>query len=816
MRIGIDALGLQHPCATSALTGYVDNLLDSLFRYDKDNDYVVFYHDSYPRMKARWVARASARTGRPGSWAVAQTSSTLDLVDKHVDDFDVLMLTLPFSSCHLPRNPRRRAKLTSIVYDLAPFQLLELHPIDVEAADHDYESLHTLQRYDELLAVSEATKKDCEALLGLMPGRVCVLGCASRDDVFAPCSDPDGELLDQKLLRDAGVSSRFLLTVATSACHTNLDRLVLAYGRLPRPLREAHQLVISGALDERAAGWLKMVADESGSRSRLIFAGPLPDETMRALYRNASLCILPSENSAFDLSTLEGLMCGAPLIVGDRSLQTELVGTACPIVNGADPTSLGAKMQEALASPELQADLRQRGIEQAQRFRSETMAARTVAAFARLASTERAPSASRAPQPKARPRLAFFSPLPPKATGIADYAVDLLQELKSHFRIDLYHDSGWVPHLAFADHEFRAYTCRLFRARAAALDYRGALYQMGNHARYHQFVYDALNDFPGVITLHDFFLGEFHFGSARSRRGLVQLADELRFCYAPAISDELLDGLDLSEGPRTFVDRLRQRSLYMNHRIFERASHVVVHSHWCVDAAARIDAKWPARITVVPSGARAYGPLPPAERDAVRRRHGLPADALLVGSFGIVAPSKMNQEAVLAFQELAKADPTALFVFVGPTFVDLNSWAASRGLAERIRVLGQTSIDEFRALARAIDIGVNLRRPPTFGETSGALMSLLSAGVPTLVTDIDACSDYPDDMVVKVAWGDDFVERLAKEMLNLARDHRRREEISRAALRHVHSTHDWARVAEQYAEIIERQAGSARALVRTA
>ena len=49
-------------------------------------------------------------------------------------------------------------------------------------------------------------------------------------------------------------------------------------------------------------------------------------------------------------------------------------------------------------------------------------------------------------------------------------------------------------------------------------------------------------------------------------------------------------------------------------------------------------------------------------------------------------------------------------------------------------------------------MGVNLRRPPTNGETSAALLDLLATGVATIVTDVATFADYPDTVVRKVHW----------------------------------------------------------------
>src|SRR5262249_40298308 len=83
------------------------------------------------------------------------------------------------------------------------------------------------------------------------------------------------------------------------------------------------------------------------------------------------------------------------------------------------------------------------------------------------ADTHRGPAAASRPHPEPKPgsaqraalrssgvradrgalrvaRLAFFSPLPPAATGIADYTVDVLNVLSSTHVIDVFHDQDTV------------------------------------------------------------------------------------------------------------------------------------------------------------------------------------------------------------------------------------------------------------------------------------------------------------------------------------------------------------------------------------
>lgn len=149
--------------------------------------------------------------------------------------------------------------------------------------------------------------------------------------------------------------------------------------------------------------------------------------------------------------------------------------------------------------------------------------------------------------------------------------------------------------------------------------------------------------------------------------------------------------------------------------------------------------------------------------------------------------------------------PSATFVFVGQ---DWEEGEARRevdalGLSSRVRFLGHQPDSAFDELLGAVDVGVSLRRPPTYGETSAALLDLLRHGVPTIVTDVGTFADYPDDVVRKVSPREEGLDELVEAMRMLATDRDTRRMLGEAALTYVIEKHDWSRTADGYASLLE-------------
>jgi glycosyltransferase involved in cell wall biosynthesis len=407
-----------------------------------------------------------------------------------------------------------------------------------------------------------------------------------------------------------------------------------------------------------------------------------------------------------------------------------------------------------------------------------------------------------------RARLAIVSPWPPKRSGIATYATRLARALRRHYAIDLIHQPGYVPEPALRSGHFGCHGAGEFARRARTLGYRGLLYQMGN-SFYHGFLYDMLRRWPGVVTLHDYCLSGFQFWRMHEEpgdpfqnlRALMAVQYPERF----AEMDPQLRGWTEEDGG--FAEALARRQIPVNRDVLAMATGLVVHSPWCrrqveVDAPAKAP-----EVCVIPHGAtpRVVGA---AEREATRRRFAIEPRAVAIGCFGILATGKMNAEVIRAFAPLARSRRDALLLFVGPAWDGgaAREAAEDAGLGPQVRFLGHQPDAAYLDLLAAVDVGVSLRRPPTYGETSGSLLDLIRHGVPTVINQAGPFADYPDQVVQKLDWDRDGLEGLSRALGTLLDDPARRAELSGAAIEHVRNHHAWDRVAARYAEVIERHA----------
>lgn len=806
MRIGIDMLGNQSSSRNRGIGRYTRNLVSQLLTRHARHEYFLYCYEGLPGVEDSWPGKPQFRT-------IGCDSADADLRDcanriaaENPDRLDVLLQTTPLECFrgHIPPAKSFSApKLAAILYDLIPMLFQDLYLADPQYSRRYFQAVRHLRQYDLLLAISDASRLDGLRVLQLSSDQVATIGAASDGEFFFPDRSQPVPDEARATLERLGVGDSFVYCLSGLDGRKNIRGLMQAFALLPEPLRRNNQLIITCSMTPDEDAYWRGEALRLAIDGQLVLTNFLPDDAIRVLYQRCAAFVFPSFYEGFGLPLLEAMHCGAPVLAGRNSSQQEVVGAAGLLADAASPAEIAAQLARLLSDSELAESLRRRGPEQARHFSWETTADRAIAALEEAVRGRTRPRRTLRPTAPRR-RIAFFSPLPPKRSGIADYSQSLLEHLREHYVIDLYHASGYVPHLSLSSLDFACHDYRLFPRYNRALSYRGLVYQMGN-SKYHGFVYQTLLKYPGVVVLHDFALAGFHHWYALQPDAPPDHLARRLARENPALAAEYLVDRDRwAAEPGGIPAACNRRGARLNWEVLHGAESVIVHDVWVAEQIRDRHPDLTDRVSVVPHGADA-APCAADRKQQLRRQFAIPDDALLFGCFGILHSTKCNVETIEAFAAIAERHPTAQLAFVGRDLGggEAQAKVAELRLSDRVRFFGHLSIDAFRELAAITDIGVNLRRPPTNGETSGALVMLLSAGVPAVVIDVDTFSSYPDDVVCKVTWDSDLVSKLIREFDELAAAPQQRARMGQAALQYVRDRHSWSRSAELYVEAIE-------------
>jgi glycosyltransferase involved in cell wall biosynthesis len=246
-----------------------------------------------------------------------------------------------------------------------------------------------------------------------------------------------------------------------------------------------------------------------------------------------------------------------------------------------------------------------------------------------------------------RVKVAYFSPMPPEQTGIADYSALLLPALERRIDVKV-----------------------VGRGRKKAP--RGtdvSLYQVGNNPDAHAWIVDALRGRPGVVVLHDFVVHHLVAGMTIGRRdghGYLDLMEREHGVVGRLLAHGVLD----KRIPPLWESRPEDFPLASF--VLEHATGVIVHSRYVRDLVRSTG--YPGPVLVVPHPA---WPVPTIAPERV-------ADGVVIGCFGVVNASKRIPELLRATAKVRESHPEVTLLLVGPTSpgFDLERRLQRLGLVE--------------------------------------------------------------------------------------------------------------------------------------
>ena len=205
-------------------------------------------------------------------------------------------------------------------------------------------------------------------------------------DAFADRTRSKDNKTDQ-VLRELGARSPFLLCVAHTYPHKNVDKLIAAFALLEE--RIPHQLVLvgKGRRGEKAVQEALRHLQEPG---RVLRLHGLSDRELQVLYQKAALFVLPSTYEGFGLPVLEALMAGLPVVTVKAASLPEVGGKHALYTDRPDPSLLAEKIMEVLNLSEQERDRQiRRGREWAGTFTWKRTAAHTLQVLRSIAKKER-------------------------------------------------------------------------------------------------------------------------------------------------------------------------------------------------------------------------------------------------------------------------------------------------------------------------------------------------------------------------------------------------------------------------------------------
>ncbi len=201
-----------------------------------------------------------------------------------------------------------------------------------------------LRREDNIVSISEATKKDIIRLFDIPHKKI---------EVIYPGFSKICVLPSEKI----AVPLNFFLYVGVIKERKNLLNIIKGFYEFKKKNESDFKFVVAGNGNNVYYREILRFIEENNLKEDVIFLGFVSDNQLSFLYKNASALVFPSLIEGFGMPVLEAMACGLPVITSDRSSLSEVAGGAALLVDPKNPEDIATAMAKMVFDEKLRDEL---------------------------------------------------------------------------------------------------------------------------------------------------------------------------------------------------------------------------------------------------------------------------------------------------------------------------------------------------------------------------------------------------------------------------------------------------------------------------
>lgn len=450
-------------------------------------------------------------------------------------------------------------------------------------------------------------------------------------------------------------------------------------------------------------------------------------EKLENRYMSCAFTIFPSFYEGLGLPVLESFQANKVCLVADTSSLSELVDSSALKFDPNSPEEIALAVINLLQDQALQ----KKALEDGKKVLSQYSKSNKLSQMQEILKVDcecYSLKKEDIPQEKSN-GIYFHTILNPTKSGIASFAENLIHPFHTG-RILKIVSSGSnrkrheCPECNFEIEILSPEEYRKFR-NSNFLD----IHNLGNSS-FHLWQYDLIGQYPGMVLMHDGFLS----GLVWERSaGNLNIGKFLRHAIRDSSALNFLDSRFLYE-PHLLIQKEKLNSYFV-----ESATSIIVHNQAARNQILN-------EFMVRDSESIGVMPLPTPVNghsylDTPREK--------VIGVLGIIAETKMYQEIIDAWidSETLKTNEYVLRFIGDDLSQNFQQLHHKYGKKYGIEHTGFVNNAEYRNQINQIEFAIQLRREFR-GESSGAIVDLLSSGVPVISNAQLSLKDYPDGSIV--------------------------------------------------------------------
>lgn len=373
MNIGFEAKRVFHN--KTGLGNYSRDLVRVLATYFPENNYFLYNPKAYK--KALFVSNTTnvfeknpiSKFNKKFANLWRQKAVVKDLVKDNIVIYHGLSGEIPVGL------EKKGIKSVVTIHDLIFVRYPNLYSF-FDRKIHFYKFKKAAERANLVIAISEQTKKDIITYLHIDANKIKVIyqGC---QDVFKQNYTEDEK---QFVSNKYNLPKTFVLNVGTIEERKNALTIVKAIKRLDI------DLVLIGKETDYTQKIHQYIA-ENKLENRVHFLKGLTSKELAITYQLASVFVYPSIFEGFGIPIIEALYSQTPVITNKTGVFSEAAGPNSLYIEPFDDKDLANKIDEILKDSSLASKMKAEGLQFAQKFNDDVIAADVMNCYQQVLST---------------------------------------------------------------------------------------------------------------------------------------------------------------------------------------------------------------------------------------------------------------------------------------------------------------------------------------------------------------------------------------------------------------------------------------------
>jgi glycosyltransferase involved in cell wall biosynthesis len=367
MRIGIDARLLS--TKIRGTSRYLSNIIEYLPQYDKKNQYFVFQYEDVPQTNKLFYSYLTIKKSRLPRQIYEHYWLNF-VLPKLMSKFKIDVFFTPYIFVPLFNHNWKNVivihdSLTKVCKQYYTYHYRKyidfLLPLSVE-------------RSDAIVTVSKSAMDDIIRFYNVPRQKIQYL-YHWTDDKYKPLNISQNE--KNNILEKYGLPERFIFFVSVIEERKNILGIL-----------KVSEILMNRGIDiktvfiGRAGFGFNDVADKFKSMSeRIIHLKEVDDHDLVLLYNLATVFFFPTHYEGFGFPVLEAMKCGLPVVASDNSSIPEVVGDGGVMGNANDYEFFADKITLLLQDQDYYASLKQKALQQAQKFTAENHISKLINIF---------------------------------------------------------------------------------------------------------------------------------------------------------------------------------------------------------------------------------------------------------------------------------------------------------------------------------------------------------------------------------------------------------------------------------------------------